>query len=172
MAGVCGPAFWRARSVPRRRRQVHIAAMRFQYQAPDTHMTLREGLQELQANIPDFIDGGKDYQDHDILHVLYGLDTSLDSEGLLDVLTLFGTDCSFATYRDLIGRPESKELIRNIGYLRVGWWLLTRWPVLIAAIFRARSQTKRWPYDDYESRMDTALPTLRAEFGIRVRARV
>jgi hypothetical protein len=142
--------------------------MRFSYQAADTEMTLREGIEELRSSIPDFIDGGQDYLDHDVLHVLYGLDTSLKSEGMLDVLTLAGTDCALSTYLHLINRPESKKLIQDIGYLKVTWFALTMWPLMIATFFRARRQTKRWPYTGYESRLDVALPVLREEFGIRV----
>lgn len=140
------------------------------YQAADTTLTLREGLLELQNSIPDYIEGGQDFVDHDILHVLYGLDTSLKSEGMLDALTLFGTDCSFSTYLKLINRPEAKQLIKDIGYAKILWFLFTSWPVMLAAVFRARRQLKRWHYTNYESRMDVPLPTLRKEFGIRVAA--
>lgn len=144
--------------------------MEYNYQAPDTTMTLREGLVELQTRTPGFIDGGQDYVDHDILHVLYGLDTSLKSEGMLDALTLFGTDCSISTYLELVKRPESKKLIRDLGFTKIMWLLLTSWPAMLAAAFKARRQTKRWHYTNYESRLDVALPELRKEFGIRVPA--
>lgn len=169
MRGARCPQDWRPRSVSPSTKTGHTIDM-YNYQAADTTMTLREGLLELQTSIPDFVEGGQDFIDHDILHVLYGLDTSLKSEGMLDALTLFGTDCSFSTYLQLVKRPEAKKLIRDIGYAKILWFLFTSWPVMLAAVFRARRQTKRWNYTNYASRLDVALPVLREEFGICVPA--
>jgi hypothetical protein len=60
----------------------------------DCRATLREGLIELYCHAPDVAEvsdhKGKSFRDHDLTHVIFGCDTSLEGEILLKPWILFG----------------------------------------------------------------------------------
>ena len=55
-----------------------------QFMRQDCALTLREGLEELYRHAPDVAEvsqrKGKTFVDHDLTHVLFGCDTSLQGE--------------------------------------------------------------------------------------------
>ena len=68
------------------------------FQSQDCKLTLAEGLEEyrshLQANgKKQLVDesGSTIIRDHDATHVIFGLDTSLEQEGMLDSWVFSGT---------------------------------------------------------------------------------
>ena len=54
----------------------------------DCRATLGEGLSELYCHAPDVAEvsdrKGKSFRDHDLTHVIFGCDTSLEGENLLE----------------------------------------------------------------------------------------
>ncbi len=67
--------------------------MRFMSQASE--LTLKEGLDELYTSAPEVAAvsarKGKAFRDHDLTHVIFGCDTSITGEILLNPWILFGT---------------------------------------------------------------------------------
>ena len=66
-----------------------------QFMQQDCRLTLRDGLEELYRHAPEVAvvsqRKGKMFVDHDLTHVLFGCDTSLQGEILLKPWILFGT---------------------------------------------------------------------------------
>ena len=86
-------------------------------------LTLRAGLDELYREAPEVArvskEKGKPFRDHDLTHVIFGCDTSIDGELLLKPWILHGTDINFDELREYATDPEVKRLNKG-GYCAAG----------------------------------------------------
>ena len=80
----------------------------------DCALTLQEGLNELYLNAPEVARvsqlKGKTFHDHDLTHVIFGCDTSLKGEILLNPWILFGTTITRSELSAYAADPEVKRL--------------------------------------------------------------
>ena len=157
-------------SVPQTRR-------RCAYQAQDTPQTLAEGLAEYYA-----VNGARVsrpaslppqsqalFRNHDICHVIFGLDTTLADEGMADVRTLLSCDVGWRTYaRYMTSDPEAKAIFKELGYARAVWATLVILPRTARAIWEACRMAKRWPWETPQDYLNRPLADLRREYGIRL----
>ena len=149
----------------------------FQDQSCD--LTLEEGLEEyrayLQANgKKQLIDKPNStiIRDHDATHVIFGLDTSIEQESLLDSWVLRGCDWKFKELFAYSQLPELKELNKylkkEVGYRK-----------LLLAVFklisikrkigrRTKAMNKKWPFRSQDSLMNQRVCDLREEYGIKI----
>ncbi|RZO97999.1 MAG: hypothetical protein EVA49_02510, partial [Gammaproteobacteria bacterium] len=92
------------------------------YQKQDCDLTLREGIKVYENYL---IDNGKTpltelnerstlIRDHDASHVIFGLDTSLEEEALLDTWLLCGCSYKFSYLASYTKLPELKELTKKL----------------------------------------------------------
>ena len=107
-----------------------MSMVKLSFQDQSCDLTLEEGLEEyrayLQANgKKQLIDkpGSQIIRDHDATHVIFGLDTSIEQESLLDSWVLRGCDWKFKELLAYGQLPELKELNkylqREVGYLKL-----------------------------------------------------
>ncbi len=106
------------------------------------------------------------FERHDIVHVLFGLDTSIRQEAQADGWTLFGTDISRRDIRDFFDLPEEKELIDEIG-----WWAITKAyfrgvPDYFRIAWQSRRLRKKWRWADNSEYRSSTVGAIRREFGI------
>ena len=85
-----------------------------QFMRQDCALTLREGLEELYRHAPDVAEvsqrKGKTFVDHDLTHVLFGCDTSLQGEIVLKPWILFGTTINRAEMKAYAADPDVQML--------------------------------------------------------------
>ena len=145
----------------------------------DCAATLREGLSELYRNAPDVAEvsarKGKSFRDHDLTHVIFGCDTSLEGEILLKPWILFGTTITVDEIKAYQADPEVQRLnqegVEMMGgrlktytlaflyYFPLFFWVWLR---------RVRKMTAKWPHADVsEAMLDTPLGQLRRSYGIK-----
>ena len=146
-------------------------------------LTLRAGLDELYREAPEVAEvarvakeKGKPFRDHDLTHVIFGCDTSIDGELLLKPWILHGTDITFDELRQYATDPEVKRLKNEatallggdvkalaLGvfyYLPLYYWVWIRY---------VRGLVKKWPHSQAsEAMLDTPLNEVRQEYGIRL----
>ncbi len=106
------------------------------------------------------------FERHDMVHVLFGLDTSLRQEAMADGWTIFGTDISWKDIREFYDLPEEKEVVGEIG-----WWTVTKAfvsgvPDFVRIAWRSRRLRKKWSWSDNADYRDRKLAEIRREFGI------
>ena len=147
------------------------------YQDEKCTMTLQEGYDEyIAANAGDgFYDeatlgnqSGELFRNHDLVHVLFGLDTRLEHEVLADMWTFFAVDISAWRYINYLRSiPEVGDSVQQAG----GVWNMVK--VSVAAlpkVWRAyrnsRRMTKEWPWRDHDVYRQRPLVELREEFGV------
>ena len=109
------------------------------------------------------------FRSHDLCHVIFGLDTTLDDEVLADTRTLFSCDVGFGRYAVYLAQDkQAQALFREIGYLRSAWRTLLAVPRICRAALDAWRMKRRWPWVPPESYQNRTLADLRHEFGICV----
>lgn len=153
------------------------ASRRCRYQAQDSHLTLAEGLAEYYAvngsrvapppSLP--LESQALFRNHDVCHVIFGLDTTLADEGMADVRTLLSCDVGWRRYaRYMTSDPEAKAIFKELGYGRALWTTLAVFPRLVRAIGEMPRMSKKWPWETPPDHFDRSLADLRSEYGIRL----
>lgn len=149
------------------------------FQDSTQDMTLNEGIEcyrnyLVQNNRKILIDesGSTLIRDHDATHVIFGLDTTLEEESMLDSWVLWGTQYKFSYLNQYRKLPQledfSKNLFKELGIS--GFFNLLR-SVLrnkITVFKRTRKMSKKWPFrvpDDY---LERSILDLRSEYGIEI----
>jgi len=151
-----------------------------QFLQQDCRATLREGLDELYRNAPEVAEvserKGKSFRDHDITHVLFGCDTSLEGEILLKPWILFGTTITMDEIKayqadpevqrlnqegiDMIGGRLKAYLLGFVYFFPLFFWIWLR---------RVRRMSDKWPHSEVsEEMLDTPLDQLRRDYGIQL----
>ena len=155
-----------------------IARPRCHYQEQDLQQTLAEGLAEYYAvngervaplpSLP--AESRALFRNHDICHVIFGLDTTLDDEGMADVRTLLSCDVGWRRYaRYMTSDPQAKAIFKDLGYARAVWATLIIVPRMARAMGgRAWRTSKRWPWETPAGYLDRPLADLRRDYGIRL----
>jgi hypothetical protein len=154
-----------------------IAKPRCRYQEQDSPQTLAEGLAEYYAVNGERVSPPQSlppesqalFRNHDVCHVIFGLDTTLADEGMADVRTLLSCDVGWGTYaRYMTSDPEAKAIFKDLGYARAIWATLVIVPRMLRAIGEAWRSPKRWPWEAPSSYFDRRLGDLRRDYGIRL----
>lgn len=151
-----------------------------QFMQQNCRLTLRDGLEELYRHAPEVAvvsqRKGKMFVDHDLTHVLFGCDTSLQGEILLKPWIIFGTTINRDELRAYAMDPDvqmlNEEGVQLMGgrvraytlllvyYLPLFFWIWVR---------RVRGMSAKWPHSDVtEDMMNTPLNELRRAYGIRL----
>ena len=149
------------------------------FQSQDCKITLAEGLEEyrayLQANgKKQLIDspGSTIIRDHDATHVIFGLDTSIEQESMLDSWVITGTSWKLKELLAYNKLPELKQLYKDFwhdpGYFKLVLAAVKLIPIKFKIWKRTRQMNKKWPFVSPDSLMNQRVCDLREEFGIKI----
>jgi hypothetical protein len=153
------------------------ARRRLRYQQPDSPQTLAEGLAEYYAaNVgrvtpPEALPPASAalFRSHDICHVIFGLDTTLADETLVDTRTLLSSDVGARAYAAYLNRdPQARALFRDAGWAAIAWTTVTCLPRIVRAGLEALRMRKRWPWVPPDGYAERSLAELRTEYGVRL----
>jgi hypothetical protein len=158
-------------------RGVRPALGPLRYQQQDSRQTLADGLEEYYAaNIGKVVrprdlppESADLFRSHDICHVVFGLNTTLDDEAMADVRTLLSCDVGWRRYaRYMTSDPAAKAIFKELGYLKSVWVTIHAVPRMCRAVIEVFRMKKRWPWTPPESFQERPLADLRQEYGIRL----
>ena len=149
------------------------------FQSQDCKITLAEGLEEyrayLQANgKKQLVDepGSTIIRDHDATHVIFGLDTSIEQESMLDSWVITGTSWKLKELFAYQKLPELKELnkylIKELGFLKLLLVAFKLIPIKRKIGRRTKAMNKKWPFSSPDSLMNQRVCDLRKEYGIKI----
>ena len=147
------------------------------FQSQNCDITLAEGLEEyrayLQANgKKQLIDapGSTIIRDHDATHVIFGLDTSIEQESMLDSWVFLGTKWKLKELLAYNKLPEIKQLYKDFwrdpGYFKLIMTAIKLLPIKLKIRKRAKQMNKKWPFVSPDHLMDQRVCDLREEYGI------
>ena len=149
------------------------------FQSQDCKITLAEGLEEyrayLQANgKKQLVDepGSTIIRDHDATHVMFGLDTSIEQESMLDSWVFLGTKWKLKELLAYNKLPELKQLYKDLrhdpGYFKLIMAAIKLLPIKLKIRKRAKQMNKKWPFVSPDSLMNQRVCDLREEYGIKI----
>ena len=149
------------------------------FQSQDCDVTLAEGLEEyrayLQANgKKQLVDepGSTIIRDHDATHVIFGLDTSIEQESMLDTWVFLGTKWKLKELLAYNKLPELKQLYKDLwhdpGYFKLYMAVIKLVPTKLKIRKRAKQMNKKWPFVSPDHLMDQRICDLREEYGIKI----
>ena len=149
------------------------------FQSQNCDITLAEGLEEyrayLQANgKKQLVDapGSTVIRDHDATHVMFGLDTSIEQESMLDSWVFLGTKWKLKELLAYNKLPEIKQLYKDFwhdpGYFKLFLTTIRLLPIKLKIRKRAKQMNKKWPFKSPDAFLTQRVCDLREEFGIRI----
>ena len=145
------------------------------YVVQDSSQTLREGIAEYYARNPNLLDPAgmpnevaELFRQHDAGHVVFGCDTSLRGETLIDTWTILGSTAGMRGYTEYFKHPQVNQVFAEVGYFRIVLEFLRCLPDVGRVIARSWRLSSKWPWRDYRRHLDDSLQELRGRFNIRV----
>jgi len=109
------------------------------------------------------------FRKHDISHVIFGLDTTLEDEAMADMRTLFSTDGGWSRYaRFLASDKAAKAIFKHVGYGSVLAATVRALPRIARAFLQALTIRKRWPWNTPDRFQICSLKHLRREYHLKM----
>jgi len=149
------------------------------FQNQECSLTLREGVEHYRAylkkNGKKVLDDQEDsltILSHDATHVIYGLDTSLEEEQMLNFWTLFGTTYTWKEIMAYNGREEvsdfTKDLLKELGVINMVMLIIRSIVPFFQVLRNLRLKKKKWSFVPPNELMDRSVSSLREEYGIKI----
>lgn len=104
---------------------------------------------------------------HDVVHVVFGCDTTLSDEAVVKISTIFGTSIGLQVLRGY-GSKESKEIYRKLSLFDIILTTIQSIILVPMTIWHCIQMRKRWPWSNYDRYLEMPLNEIRRKFGIRV----
>ena len=149
------------------------------FQEQECSLTLREGVEHYRAYLKK--NGKKVLEDHegsftilshDATHVIYGLDTSLEEEQMLNFWVLFGATYTWKEIMAYNGREEvsdfTKDLVKEVGVIKMAMLTIRSIIPFFQVLRNLRSKKKKWPFVFPNELMEISVTSLREEYGIKI----
>jgi len=150
-----------------------------EYQKQDCDLTLQEGLDCYYNTFPetteifeDNEESGTLLRDHDCTHVIFGLDTSIEQESILDSWVVWGSKWKLKYIWGYQSLPQIKQLYKDLyrefgvlGFIKIFWKL---GGVKRKVIFRAFKMKKKWPFKMPDEYLSMRISDLRENHGIKI----
>ena len=155
------------------------------YQKELCDLTLREGIDEylnyLRKNNRHVLGANCSEEEklnilcHDATHVIFGLDTSLEEEAMLDCWLFFGGNYFKIAKEYTKGSLDLKEtnekvydLVREVGYLKYTFLylrvMLFKWPKILIRT----AKMKKWNYFFSSDLLESKISDIREDFNIKI----
>ena len=150
--------------------------MELPYLKQDCELTLNEGLElhyGVNSTFKENVIKVPAFYNHDIVHVLFGLETTVENESLADTRVIFATNWGFKKYfNDYMRNPDAIKIImkifKDIGYVRGIVLSIKSLPNLFRVIIDCKKMSKKWGVNPDDRLLNTKLSELRKEYNIKV----
>ena len=144
------------------------------YEVQESPQTLAEGVAEYYAVHPGLSasrgmspDAQQFFRCHDVAHVVFGCGIGLDDEAVVKLSSIFGTTAGFGVLRGYT-LHESRQIYEQLPLRESLRTIAHAFAVVPRTLLRCLRQRARWPWDGFESFLETPLRELRRQFGITV----
>jgi hypothetical protein len=145
-----------------------------QFESAASAQTLAEGLAEYYRANPELKRGAalspearEFFLAHDVVHIVYGCNTSMPDEAIVKLSSLFGSSAGFSVLRGY-RLHESVDIYRRLPLGSTLAALAAAPYLILRTVWRCARQSAKWPWADHQEHLQTPLRELRARFGIKV----
>ena len=149
------------------------------YQEQNSELTLQQGLEEFYSINPHFKELSEPegrqglFFQHDITHIIFGLNNKLEEEHLLDSWALWGCKIKWKAMYEYMKHPAIKKITKKI-YKDLGTWgiikkIITMIPLKLFIVYRALRMKKKWDYHNITNEhLNSKISDIRKEYNINV----
>jgi ubiquinone biosynthesis protein Coq4 len=142
----------------------------------DCHITIQQALDKYYAQNPDFYqpdrlddDSRKVFFAHDVCHIIFGCDTSLNGEAKIDIWMLNGIDLSFKEYfDDYMNAGSVREALSQVSLRQILSQAIFSSISIIKVYFAGKQVNPKWKYYNYHDYLDRSITEIRKEFNIKI----
>jgi|LakMenEpi03Aug12_release.lakeMendotaPanAssembly.Ray.scaffolds.fasta_scaffold28270_5 ubiquinone biosynthesis protein Coq4 len=110
---------------------------------------------------------------HDIMHIVFGCDTSLKGEFRVEITTFFCVNLTLKEYYAMVSNNEiSKEpfdILKKLGFWKVFSTMTLHIWYIPYCLYLSLRMKKKWPVLETEAFMQRTIGELREEYGIIVK---
>lgn len=108
------------------------------------------------------------FEQHDAVHAIFGLGTSVPDEIAAHVWMALGTTARISEMHKAVASVEHRKVLSGIGHLKLaGTWLITL-PRILMIAFAAVRMKKKIAFEELTRLKDMKLADIRAEHGVRI----
>ena len=148
------------------------------YSSKINHLTLNEALDLHYEFNPQFTKwfeySSKLQQDtmksHDIMHIIFGCDTSLKSEFRVELFTLFCNNLSIKEYKNIVSNAEITneplEIAKKVGLFNFFWILISHIYYLPYTYYISLKMSKKLPILSMDRYLNHKIGEIRKEFNL------
>ena len=143
------------------------------YMNPESTLALREALTEYYElnplllrleDLPD--DAAEMFRRHDVGHVVFGCDTSLRGETLIDTWTIFGSTAGLRGYAEYFKYPQVNAIFAEAGFTSIVVEFFRCLPDVVRVMYRGLRLERKWPWKEHQSFLEIPLNEIRRDFNI------
>jgi hypothetical protein len=143
-----------------------------QYFGADPSMKLGKAMQKMRAAQPEDF-GNKVSEDtlqaleqHDAVHILFDLGTSIQDEIAAHVWMVFATTANIGEMHRAVASQEHRSVLSGIGHFKLmGFWLSSL-PRLIGILFKSFRMKQKVAVEDLSRLKEQSVLEIRQEHGI------
>jgi len=144
------------------------------FESAASTQTLAEGLAEYYAANPGLKRGEAlspearaFFHSHDVVHVVYGCNTTMPDEAVVKLASLFGTSAGFSVLRGYL-LHDALDIYKRLPLGSTVAALLAAPYLIVRTIWRCWRQHAKWPWADHQRHLHTPLHELRTRYRIKV----
>ena len=106
------------------------------------------------------------FEQHDVVHVLFGCGTTIKDEIAAHIWMLFGTTAKLNEMHRVVADREHRNVLSGIGHLKLlGIWVSCL-PRIFRIMIRCSRMEKRLPLEELEKLKEQPLCEIRRQYGI------
>lgn len=146
-----------------------------EYSELGTAITLGEAIQKLRTSASNddmsdkmSADNTVAFEQHDAIHILFDLGTSIQDEIAVHIWMVFATTAKISQMHRAVADREHQHVLAGSGHLKlIGIWLASL-PRIVSIIFKSRRLKKRLAVEELATLKQQSIAEIRREHGIVV----
>ncbi len=107
------------------------------------------------------------FEQHDAVHVIFGLGTSVEDEIAAHVWMALGTTAKISEMHKAVANAEHKKVLSAIGHLTLARTWLTTLPRILKIAFATMRMKKKIAFEELASLRDMQLAEIWVQHGVR-----
>lgn len=143
-----------------------------EYVGSDPSMTLGEAMQKMRASEPENLanqaspDIVQALEQHDAVHILFDLGTSIQDEIAAHVWMAFATTANISEMHRAVATQEHRSVLSGIGHLKLmGIWFSSL-PRIIGIFFKSLRMKRKVAVEELPRLKEQSVLAIRQEHGI------
>lgn len=142
-----------------------------QYLESDPSITLGEAMQKMRASQPEDLSQVsanlvKVLEQHDAIHILFGLGTSIQDEIAAHAWMVFATTANIGEMHHAVASQEHRSVLSKIGHLKLVSHWFSSLPRIISIFFKSLRMKRKVSVEELFRLKNQSVLSIRQEYDI------